>query len=459
MPYLALSKVPPHALTASERVVTPRLVLRPSKVLLFTLLAATTAIAQNPATPAVPRPGNNVPPAPAPAVPAVAPVPGVPGAAALPPAGADALEPLQFPNTDVKDVLEFYGKKTGRKLIYSNQLVGSIYLSIGPVNRADAIKIIEMSLAMNGFYIVPTEDPGIWRVTGVGQNPKTVGVPFIDKEELLPADDQVVMYLFKLEWQDPTELAQTLGTGVLMPNQAGFTSVVPLPKASALLVTETTSNIRTLIRVVRAIDTKPADVVSEFITLTHAQAEDVVTNLEKLFEKTPTAQTTGAPGVPGAIQGRNQAVVQRTVTDGQGNPLPTTGGVPADGAVSIEIDGGTAGMKPTEDNIIIGKLKLTADKRTNRIHVVTRPVNLDFIRQLIDEYDANVKLPQPFVRFLRYRPVEEVMEAVVSAIQDPGDKAGATGAAGGGAQGLGQRPGATQGAGQTGGGNLGNNRF
>src|SRR5688572_22711264 len=133
MPYLALSKVPPHALTASERVVTPRLVLRPSKVLLFTLLAATTAIAQNPATPAtpaVPRPGNNVPPAPA--VPAVAPAPGVPGAAALSPAGADALEPLQFPNTDVKDVLEFYGKKTGRKLIYSNQLVGSIYLSIGP---------------------------------------------------------------------------------------------------------------------------------------------------------------------------------------------------------------------------------------------------------------------------------------------------------------------------------------
>jgi general secretion pathway protein D len=454
MSYLALPNVPPHGLTASERAVTSRGVLRPSKVLLSALLAAATAFAQNPATPAVPRPGNNVPPAPT--APAVPPLPGTPAAAAIPGAGLEALEPLQFPNTDVKDVLEFYSKKTGRKLIYSNQLVGSIYLSIGPVNRSDAIKIIEMSLAMNGFYVVPTEDPNIWRVTGVGQNPKTVGVPFIDKEELLPADDQVVMYLFKLEWQDPTELAQTLGTGVLMPNQAGFTSVVPLPKASALLVTETTSNIRTLIRVVRAIDTKPADVVSEFITLTHAQAEDVVTNLEKLFEKTPTQQTTGAPGVPGGVQGRTQTVVQRTVTDGQGNPLPTTGGVPAEGSVSIEIDGGSVGIKPTEDNIIIGKLKLTADKRTNRIHVVTRPVNLPFIRDLVDEYDANVKLPQPFVRPLRHRPVEEVMEAIVSAIQDPGDKAGAAGAGGTGQ--LGQRPGTNQGTGQ-GGGNLGNNRF
>jgi hypothetical protein len=53
----------------------------------------------------------------------------------VPGGGADI--PLQFPNTDVKDVLDFYSKLTGRKLIYSNQLVGSIYLSIGPVNHRD----------------------------------------------------------------------------------------------------------------------------------------------------------------------------------------------------------------------------------------------------------------------------------------------------------------------------------
>lgn len=459
MPKPALPKVPPCGLTAHKCAATPRRVLRPSKVLLSTLLAAAacSALAQNPATPAVPRPGTGpaapipglTPPSPA------APLPGTPAALAATPGapGQDALEDLQFPNTDVKDVLEYYSKRTKRKLIYSNQLVGTIYLVISGVNRVDAIKIIEMSLAMNGFYIVPTEDPNIWRVTGVGQNPKSVGVPFIDREELLPADDQVVMYMLKLKGTDPQELAQTLSQGVLMPNQAGFTSVVPLPKANALLVTESTSVLRTLIRIVHSIDDDPAGVLSEFIPLTHAQAEEVVTNLEKLFEKSPTQQQSGAPGVTA------QARVQRTVTDGQGNPLPSTGGggVPADGAVSIEINGGVGGIGPTEDNIVVGKVRMTADKRTNRIHVVARPNSMSIIRKLIREYDENVTLPKPFVRPLLHRPVEEVIDAIVAAIADPGDKSGAGGTGGAGA-GAGQRPtGAAGATGNTGG--TGNNRF
>lgn len=456
MPHSALSIPPPGGLTTPLGVSTPRLVSRPSKVLLSTLLAATTAFAQNP----VPRPGAGptVPAGPAPSVPGAptlpgAPLPGTPAALGANPANnaQGPVEDLQFPNTDVKDVLDFYSKRTGRKLIYSNQLVGSIYLTVSGVSRADAIKIIEMSLAMNGFYIVPTEDPTIWRVTGVGQNPKTVGVPFIDREELLPADDQVVMFLFRLKFQDPTELAQTISQGVLMQNQAGFTSVVPLQKANSLLVTETSSNIRTLIRVVRAIDVEPATVVSEFISLTHAQAEDVVTNLEKLFEKPQTQQQGAVPGAP------MQPRVQRTVTDAQGNPLPTTGGAPADGAVSIEINGGT-GLGPTEDNIVIGRVKLTADKRTNRIHIVSRPINMDLIRKLVLEYDANVSLPQPFVRPLRHRPVQEVIDAIAAAIADPGDKSGAGGTTGTGAAGQGQRPATGAGGAQTT-SNFGNNRF
>jgi hypothetical protein len=78
---------------------------------------------------------------------------------------------------------------------------------------------------------------------------------------------------------------------------------------------------------------------------------------------------------------------------------------------------------------VIGRVKLTADKRTNRIHIVSRPINMKLIRELVLEYDANVALPQPYVRPLRYRPVREVLDAIVAAIADPGDKTGA-GAAG-----------------------------
>jgi hypothetical protein len=51
---------------------------------------------------------------------------------------------------------------------------------------------------------------------------------------------------------------------------------------------------------------------------------------------------------------------------------------------------------------VVGKIKLSADVRTNRIHVITRPVNMPFVRRLIGEFDANVEFAKPVTRPLRY---------------------------------------------------------
>ena len=430
MPLHPLPIVTRLGLTASLRTATPRRVLRHAKIAVIALFAAVPGFAQTPPTPQagsapVAPPVSVTPPAPQ-----NLPVPPTPPVAVTQP--VEPMEKLQYINTDIRDVLGHYERITGKRLIYSTQLVGqvTIFITGNGVPKSEAIKLMEMSLAINGFYIVPTEDEKIMRVTGVGINPKQVGIPFIDREELLPANEQVVMYLFKLKWADPTELAQTIQAGILVPNQAGFTNVVPLPKANALLVTENTAIIRTLSRVVRAIDVEPAQVISEFITLEHAQSEDVVKSLTDLFEKT---QQTGAPNAPRVNRG--------VVTDANGAPVPNIPGANAantEGNVSVEINGSTGSLGPTEDNIVIGKVKITSDKRTNRIHVVSRPINMKLIRTLIKEYDAESHFTEPAMRPLRFRPVEEVVDAVIAAIKDPGDKDGG-GGAGGTTNGLGSR--------------------
>ena len=430
MPLHSLPIVTRLGLTASLRTATPRHVLRHAKIAVIALFAADPGFAQTPPTP---QAGSApvAPPVPVTSpAPQNLPVPPTPPVAVTQP--VEPMEKLQYINTDIRDVLGHYERITGKRLIYSTQLVGqvTIFITGNGVPKSEAIKLMEMSLAINGFYIVPTEDEKIMRVTGVGINPKQVGIPFIDREELLPANEQVVMYLFKLKWADPTELAQTIMNGILVPNQAGFTNVVPLPKANALLVTENTAIIRTLSRVVRAIDVEPAQVISEFITLEHAQSEDVVKSLTDLFEKT---QQTGAPNAPRVNRG--------VVTDANGAPVPNIPGANAantEGNVSVEINGSTGSLGPTEDNIVIGKVKITSDKRTNRIHVVSRPINMKLIRTLIKEYDAESHFTEPAMRPLRFRPVEEVMEAVIAAIKDPGDKDGG-GGAGGTTNGLGSR--------------------
>ena len=381
--------------------------------LLTTLLLVSSAVAQVPP----PIPQAAVPPVPinAPPTPAVIQIPGVP----LQP-GTEPTTPLLFLDTDIKEMLSYYEKWTGRRLIYSTQLAGPIRIQVsGQVPQSEAIKIFEMTLAMNGFFIVPSEDPKIWKVTGVGINPKSVGIPFVDREEMLPPGEQIVMFLFKLKNADPTELAQTIQSGILVPNQSGASSVVALPRSQSLLVTDNTNIIRTLINVVRAIDVEPSEVISEFITLEHAQAEDVATALDKLFDK----QQQGAAATGGAGQARAP----------RAPAVPGIPGVPApDGNVAIQITGAASGVGPTEDNIVIGKVRITADKRTNRLHVVTRPINIKLIRALVKDYDSQVPLAPPAVRPLRFRPVEEVIDAVIAAIADPGEKtttsSGGTGA-------------------------------
>src|SRR6202040_2425491 len=94
--------------------------------------------------------------------------------------------------------------------------------------------------------------------------------------------------------------------------------------------------------------------------------------------------------------------------------------------MSVEAGGGIL----SEEAIIVGKIKLTPDVRTNRIHVVTRPINMPFIRQLIHEFDANVEFAKPVTRYLKYISAGDVLPVLVQALTEPGEEGGAGAAPG-----------------------------
>ncbi len=318
---------------------------------------------------------------------------------------------LQFPNSDVVDVLRFYESLTGKKLIMDNFVTGKINIFISKdVPREEAIKIIEMSLLLNDFSLIPSEEGDVVKVIGVGKNPRTTGVPVVSEETEIPDGDHVISYLFKLHYADPQELMQALGQYLSPPKP--YTSFLALPKAGAVLVTENSSVIRTLARIINQVDVPPAEVVSEFIKLERADAGKVVDMLKDIFEK---GDRTGAPGTV------------RGVRPGQPN-------VPQPVEVS-ELAGLTA---LTEESVVVGKIKLSADVRTNRIHVITRPVNMPFVRKLIAEFDANVEFAKPVTRALNYISAADVLPVIVQALSEPGQT-------GGGAEGAAPGPGASPG--------------
>ena len=379
--------------------------------LLFLLLAGGIARAQKTGPPTQPK----IPVAPAAIAPA-APVATTP----LPAQGQDMVR-MQYPNTDVKDILAVYERLTGKKIVFDNTVQGPVNIVISrEVPREEAIKIIEINLLLNGFAFVPDEN-NIVKVTGIGRNPRSTGVPVYSDIDQLPEGDRVVSFLFKLKYADPVELQATLGT-YIAPAPTGYTSMVALPKAQSLLVTENTAVLRTLIQIIAQIDVAPADVVTEFIQLERADAKEVLEKLEKIFEKSPSSGTTTAV---------------RAV------PPPVPGQPPGVAAGSVSVDINTGG--PSEESLITGRIKLSADVRTNRILVVTRPTNLPFVKKLVKEFDSDIKFAEPKIRNLKYVLAGDVLPVIVKAITEPGmkaDDAGGQGAAG--AQG--QRPGNATGA-------------
>jgi type II secretion system protein D len=322
--------------------------------------------------------------------------------APAPPPNAPATVRLQFPNSDVVDVLHLYEQLTGKKLVMDNFVQGKVNIFIAKdVSREEAIKIIEMSMSLNGISLVPAGKE-ILDVVGAGQNPRKAPVPIISDLADIPAGNPVISFLFHLQYADAQELQQVLMA--YFQGSSGTINILALPKSSALLVTQNADIIRQLASVINQVDVAPAEVVSEFIKLERADASKVCDMLKDIFEK--GTETPGQPGVrsvrvPGAV------------------PQP----VPAEAAGLTVL---------SEEAIVVGKIKLTPDVRTNRIHVVTRPINMPFVRQLVHEFDANVEFAKPVTRYLKYISAGDVLPVLVQALTEPGTEGTAAVPGGGG---------------------------
>ena len=311
----------------------------------------------------------------------------------IPPGAAGSardLVTMQYPNSDVLDVLHLYENLTNKKLVIDNNVQGKVNIFLPkPVPREEAIRIIEMNLALNGYSLVPA-DGDIVEVVGVNKNPRAAPVPIVSDPADIPPGAKVISYLFRLAYADPTELQQVLSQ--YLAGIGGQAPILALPKSNALLVTQSADVLRKLVRMVEQIDVAPAEVTSKFIKLERADAQKVVEMLKDLLEKSDQ-QTT-----PGAIR-RVRGVVP-----------PNQGGQEDEGAVL------------SEESLIVGKIKIEADVRTNRIHVITRPINLPFIEKLIAEYDANVEFGKPMVYPLRYVSANDVLPVLVQVLSAPGEE-------------------------------------
>ena len=299
---------------------------------------------------------------------------------------------LTFPRNSVLDILNFYETLTGKRIIRDSNLAGNelSILIAKPVSREEAIAIIESSLLMNNYSFVPVDDQTV-KILGPSRAPRTEGLPLYNNLGELPQDgDKVVSFYKSLNFISPEE-ALTVIQGVVQINAYG--SLVPVPNTNAIIITDKTPVIRKALGILELIDVEPAQVVTEFIQLERANSEKVVEMLNNMFGTEEAGKPNSSTAAPPPQQGGQPPAAQGQSSGGDGNAR-------------------------YENRLVTGKAKFLADKRTNRVLVVTRVENFRYVREVILKIDSAANFEQPYVCVLNYVPVNDIFSVLGDMLSD-----------------------------------------
>jgi len=294
---------------------------------------------------------------------------------------------IQFPRTSVAEVLTVYEKLTGKRLIRDSNLAGpelSIMVT-DPVPPKEAVALIESSLLLNGYTLVPVDEKTV-KILGPSRPPRSEGLPLYLQESELPQEgDKIVSFYQPLRFLSPSE-ALSIVQGVVQLNAYG--SLVAVPNTSALVITEKTPIIRKAIALLQVVDREPSQIITEFIPLQRANAEKVVETLNQMFGAGSGGGSASPP--PQGGQGGQQ----------QGAVVSTGGDI----------------------RLLSGKAQFIAEKRTNRILMIVKAENYKYLRELISKLDQPVETDQPLIRPLNYISVGDLFPVLVDMLKGKDDK-------------------------------------
>lgn len=416
-----------------------------SRTLAFSLLLSLPLVAQNerpvpkPAVPAgVPAPGGAVAP-PAPGVaPAPAPIPGGPnivpprpGAVnpnpndpppiGVAPAIPNAPDPntitnLNAPNLTGDLIAELYHTYTGKRILVSQEAsAGEVSFVVpGKMTYAEAAKIIEKRLVMEGYSLIPDDDDPSFVKLVLTNSPtsgdKASGTPVsknLAELESQVSADGFVTYVMALQYLKPDDALRAFQSVVQQFGSAG--TVAAIPNAGSVVISGHLPLVRMLVELKEEIDVPSAQVATKFVEVTYADVEDLSDRLNDIFNNQRQAQSS--------------AGVRRT------SPSPAPNAPPLPNTVNAANQSG-AGSAAGEDTPI----HIIPQPRTSRLFLMGRPVDIIFVEGLISDFDAPSSKRNFLRRKLRYLPVTEFIPVAADALERTLETASGAGGAGAGAR-------------------------
>ena len=316
---------------------------------------------------------------------------------------------LQFPNNTITDILGIYERLTNKTLVKDTNIFEGQTISLvtpQPVEKAEAVKLIEASMLTNGYAIVANPDGKSARILPTRTKDAkdlqfSQGLQFYQNAKDLPDNETIVSYFMKLDNLDPTQAGQLLGNHVGL-NVYG--RITPTTTPPGLLITESATIVRQLVAIKDVIDLPDTSnaLITKFVILKYADAATVAQIIQATLDA--QQQDKEQKGLT-TIRGSGPVNASKSAA-------PATPAVAAPAAAASLAAHATALKKPQ------AKSQVVADARLNQLLIVAEPLDYTYVMSLITEFDKPVDVPEAYERQLKNVFSEDVIGVLADLLKD-----------------------------------------
>lgn len=310
------------------------------------------------------------------------------------PVGDGATIKVNFPSAPIQAIIPFYQQLTGKKLILDSALQGEQLRIISPqlLTKKEAIAFIEATFLLNGYAIINIDPTTAKLINHAGgKSPTADGLKVYNSLHELPASEEICHYVLPLQHISADQASKAFQQVIKLHS---YGAITPISNDSALIITENSTTIRSICEIAQIVDVPPAEIANEMIKLERSDVELVAEIITSIFEQEAKAEA-DSPPLP---------AVAATPNPSARPGVPATPTTPA-------AAGGTASTNPASSRV-----KIFPYRRTNELLVIGRPVDITYIRGLVEKLDKHDDGSNFLKRRLKYLDVLDFLPVAYNAL-------------------------------------------
>jgi general secretion pathway protein D len=311
---------------------------------------------------------------------------------------------IDFNDVDISVFIKFISELTKKNFVVDKRVRGKVtIISPAKISVKEAFKVFESVLEVHGFTAIKAGE-----IIKIIPSPdaRSKNIETILKEEADLPEDKIVTQLIPLMYADPTEIKR-----LFAPFISKSSVVLAYPPTNMLIVTDVYSNIKRLLRILKAIDVTGIGQEIAVIHLEYADATKFIKLLDSVFQSRKKPQK----GDPGKIikfvadERTNTIVVLASETDISrvkklirimDKEVPkgkerirvfylenASAEELAKVLQTLSTKQSTAAKRKTETPVISGKIRITADKSTNSLIILAEKEDYIVLEEIIKKLD------------------------------------------------------------------------